>query len=102
MKSAYEKSLDYTNGCPYRLLKDSIEINPDWIYYLQRNVRMLRDFCYWNLAMYLQSKNPCVPDIPNKLIKSPARKNLTEHRKLFWMWLSMNWVARIVFIPTKD
>jgi hypothetical protein len=34
--------------------------------------------------MYLQSKNPNVPDIPNKLIKSPVRKGLTEQRRNFW------------------
>jgi len=35
------------------------------------------------VAVYLQVKNPNVPDIPNKLIKLPVRKALTEQRK-FW------------------
>ncbi|EOR96254.1 hypothetical protein ADIARSV_0489 [Arcticibacter svalbardensis MN12-7] len=73
----------YTNNCLYALFKNHIEINPVWVDYLKTNARMLKDFCYWNLAIYLQTKNPSVPDIPNKLIKSPIRKNLNEQRK-FW------------------
>lgn len=80
---AYEYSQAYTNSCIYSLHKDHIEINPNWVAYLQRNAKVLKDFCYWNLAMYLQTKNPNVPDIPNKLIKSPVRKSLNEQRK-FW------------------
>ncbi|MFS2185677.1 HNH endonuclease domain-containing protein [Mucilaginibacter sp. Mucisp84] len=84
MNLAYLQSQTYSNNCPYALYKDKIEVNPAWINYLQKNARVLKDFCYWNLAMYLQSKNPNVPDIPNKLIKSPIRKNLTEQRRKFW------------------
>lgn len=50
---------------------------------MRRHAGILKHFCYWNLAVYLQTKNPSVPDIPNKLIKSPIRKALTEQRK-FW------------------
>lgn len=83
-KAAIEASQTFLNDCPYALHPAHIEINPKWITYLQRNARMLKDFCYWNLAMYLQSRNPNVPDIPNKLIKSPARKGLTKQRTQFW------------------
>ena len=34
--------------------------------------------------MFLQSRNPNVPDIPNKLIKSAKRKNLEDQKKYFW------------------
>jgi hypothetical protein len=44
----------------------------------------LKDFCYWNLAMYLQSKNPNVPDIPNKLIRPATRNSLYRQRSNFW------------------
>lgn len=84
MNLAYQFSQAYTNNCPYALHKDHITINPVWIPYLQKNAGILKDFCYWNLATYLQAKNPNVPDIPNKLIKSATRKNLTEQRKQFW------------------
>jgi len=79
-----EVSQLFTNNCLYALYKDRIELNPAWTDYLQRNAGILKSFCYWQLAMYLQAKNPNVPDIPNKLIRSPVRKNLNAQRKLFW------------------
>jgi hypothetical protein len=83
MALAYQYSQAFTDNCPYAVYKDHIRINPAWKDYLIRNAGILKAFCYWNLAVYLQSKNPNVPDIPNKLIKQPVRKNLTEQRK-FW------------------
>ena len=83
MRVAYGSSQDYTNGCLYAVDQEFITVNPVWVDYLRNNAGILKAFCYWHLAVYLQSKNPNVPDIPNKLIKSPARKNLTEQRK-FW------------------
>jgi len=84
MNNVYTLSQTFTGNCLYALYKDYIEINPAWVSYLTRNARLLKDFCYWNLAMYLQSKNPNVPDIPNKLIKQPIRKALNEQRKYYW------------------
>ncbi len=78
-------SESFTNNCLYRLSKKdkTIEINPLWTDYLLSNRGVLEDFCYWNLALYLQSKNPNTPDIPNKLIKSTERGNLDKQRN-FW------------------
>lgn len=84
MASAYEQSQSFKNNCLYALYKNHLEVNPVWVSYLQRNARLLKDFSYWNLSMYLQTKNPNVPDIPNKLIKLPIRKSLNEQRKKFW------------------
>lgn len=83
LNKAYRNSQAYLNNCPYSVFKDHIVINPTWEDYLIKNSGILKAFCYWNLAIYLQNKNPNVPDIPNKLIKAPVRKNLTEQRK-FW------------------
>lgn len=82
-QTAYAASQRFENQCLYALYADHIEINPAWINYLQQHSGILKHFCYWNLAIYLQAKNPNVPDIPNKLIKLPVRKALTEQRK-FW------------------
>jgi hypothetical protein len=41
------------------------------------------DFAYWNLTLFLQTRNPNVPNIPNKLIKPESRKSLANQRK-FW------------------
>jgi hypothetical protein len=80
----YKFSQDYDNYCPYALYNDFVIINPKWKEYLQFNSKILKDFCYWNLVLYLQARNPSVPDIPNKLIKTPKRNNLGNQRNLFW------------------
>lgn len=80
----YSASKDFDNGTLYSLHNDRIEINPKWIEYLKNFSGIIKDFCYWNLVIYLQSHNPNVPDLPNKLIKPPIRGNLNDHRKSFW------------------
>lgn len=80
----YYASKTFSENCLYALHNEIIEINPEWSEYLTSNARVLKDFCYWNLSLYLQAKNPNVPDIPNKLIKPATRKNLNSQRKYFW------------------
>jgi len=83
-KEIYIASNTYTNNCLYSIYEDKIEINPNWFEYLQNNAKILKDFCYWNLTLFLQQKNPNVPDIPNKLIKPAQRNSLTTQRHKFW------------------
>jgi hypothetical protein len=83
-KRIYFSSKNFELKCLYALHQDHIELNPEWRNYLISNAGILKDFCFWNLALYLQSKNPNVPDIPNKLIKTGIRNSLTKQRKEFW------------------
>lgn len=80
----YQKSSQFENECLYGLHKDSIEINPIWVNYLQTNAKVLKDFCYWNLSLFLQTRNPNVPDIPNKLIKPATRNSLIKQTNEYW------------------
>jgi hypothetical protein len=80
----YNQSKNFENQCLYALHQDCIEINPIWVNYLISNAKFLKHFCYWNLTLYLQDKNPNVPDIPNKLIKPASRGGLKEQRIQFW------------------
>lgn len=80
----YTASKRFNENCLYALHDDSIEINPEWKSYLIDNSGILKAFCYWNLSLFLQSKNPNVPDIPNKLVKPALRSSLTVQRKQFW------------------
>ena len=80
----YSDSQLFVNDCLYALHKDFIAINPIWIPYLQSNAKVLKDFCYWNLALFLQTRNPNVPDIPNKLIKPAIRNSLTKQTNEYW------------------
>lgn len=83
-KRIYLESKSFNTKCLYALHDNRIEINPEWEYYLSQNVRVLKDFCYWNLSLFLQAKNPNIPDIPNKIIKPAVRNNLREQRVRFW------------------
>ncbi len=80
----YSSSAVFENDCLYALHDDHVVINPKWIAYLQLNPKILKDFCYWNLALFLQTRNPNVPDIPNKLIKPAIRNTLTNQRTNYW------------------
>jgi hypothetical protein len=80
----YLASQEFKNQCLYSLTEDTIVINEEWINYLNQNIKVLKDFCYWNLVIYLQAKNPNVPDIPNKLLEPALRNSLYNQRKNFW------------------
>jgi 5-methylcytosine-specific restriction endonuclease McrA len=80
----YRSSQGFGQKCLYELHDDYIIVNPEWIDYLIENSKLLKDFCYWNLALYLQARNPNVPDIPNKLIRPAERNSLIRQRKEFW------------------
>jgi hypothetical protein len=80
----YTDSKLFVNDALYALYKDFIKINPIWIPYLKSNAKVLKDYCYWNLALFLQTRNPNVPDIPNKLIKPATRNSLTKQTNEYW------------------
>lgn len=81
------RSLNLENGCLYRLEKNNegmwVELNPAWCPYLKGNYRVLKDFAYWNLTLFLQKRNPNVPNIPNKLIKPATRNNMNKQHR-YW------------------
>lgn len=80
----YSLSQNFDHGCIYRLEKDFIEINPIWISYLKLNSKILKDFCYWNLSLFLQKRNPNVPDIPNKISRTLSRNSLLKQTNEYW------------------
>lgn len=82
--SIYQNSHDFKSLCPYALDREFISINILWANYFIENAALIKHFCYWNLAIYLQDKNPNVPDIPNKLIKPALRNSLIRQRNNFW------------------
>ena len=82
-----ERSMEFENGCPYRLNRIEgmlwIELNEEWLSYFQTNYSILKDFAYWNLTLFLQPRNPNVPNIPNKLIMTEGRNSL-EKQHDYW------------------
>jgi hypothetical protein len=83
-KRIYSSSQAFENNCLYALYEDHIVVNPNWVDYLKANAKILKDFIYWNLTLFLQTRNPNVPDIANKLIRPPFRGSLTNQRRNYW------------------
>jgi hypothetical protein len=83
-KDVYAQSQLWTASCLYALDKKEIRLHPAWLDYLQKNAAFLKSFCYWHLALFLQQRNPNVPDIPNKLIKPAVRGDLKKFKTAYW------------------
>ena len=81
------RSHAYENGCLYSIQKTKdefyITINPVWSKYLQDYYGILTDFINWNLTLFLQQRNPNIPNIPNKLTRPMERTSLSKQRR-FW------------------
>ncbi len=83
-KEMYLLSQENWNLPPYALYSDRILIQPAWMDYFKANSGLLKGFCLWNLTLFLQTRNPNVPNIPNKLIRPIKRLSLQQHKKEFW------------------
>ena len=69
---------------PYYFDNDTLIFDEDWFRYLQKHLKIMQDFCFWNLLNYLQKRNANVPNIAAKLFPpNPADRNLTKQHK-FW------------------
>ena len=67
----------------YKIGKQSIILNQYWRAYLLDNLRVVQDFCFWNLGKFLQSRNPNVSNIGNKLLAPDTKRDLKMARA-FW------------------
>jgi hypothetical protein len=80
----YERSISTSSDAPYSLFKNQIVISNNWKAYFKANIGILKAFCYWNLTLFFQSRNPNVPDIANKIYRSIKRGSLNTHKTKFW------------------
>lgn len=82
---AQQAFISQKQPCLYRFINQhgpAIEIQPHWYSYLNQHLSILTDYCLWNLACYLQKRNPNVPNINSKLFE-PCQRNLVLAKK-FW------------------
>ena len=82
-----ERSQKFENNCLYSLHLESdgffIELNSKWDDYLHDHYNIIMDFAYWNLAHFLQVRNPNVPSIPSKIVRAENRSSLKKQHD-FW------------------
>jgi len=92
-----EQSQLFTNNCMYSINGDSIEINPRWENYLNENYLILKDFTFWNLTVFLQKRNPNVPDVPSKLVKPILRESLIKQRNFWDSYIDINGSIKCIY-----
>lgn len=90
-------SQSFTNNCLYAINADNIEINPNWEQYLNDNYLVLRDFTFWNLTVFLQKRNPNVPDVPSKLVKPILRDSLLKQRHFWDAYIDLNGSIKCIY-----
>lgn len=80
----YSLSQKLVDNPIYSIFEDYIIISSDWSEYLRFHEKILKDYCYWNLSLFLQKRNPSIPGIQNKLIKPAKRNSLSSLRNNYW------------------
>lgn len=86
----------------YQLIKKNslyIEINSDWLNYLQKNIQIITGFVFWNLTNYLQKRNPNVPNISGKLSEKGNRD--LKQAKEFWNIVLANKEINCIYSGVK-
>ena len=103
IKEFISASQSFDNQCPYAIFDTHILINDDWFDYIFQHSGILKDFCHWNLSLYLQSKNPNTPAITEKLNFNPndKRNQLTKQKSDFWN-IAINQLSSINCIYTHQ
>lgn len=95
------RSQTLENGCLYSLYKEGsdfyIILNAAWDTYLHANYNILVDFAYWNLTLFLQTRNPNVPAIPNKLIRPDVRNSLTKQHNYWDMVMKLGMQINCIY-----
>ena len=95
------KSQDFKNDCLYAIKDDNITINPIWDEYLLENYRLLKDYTFWNLTLFIQKRNPNVPDVPSKLRKPVNRESLTRQHKFWDTFIELNGFMNCIYTGKK-
>jgi HNH endonuclease len=66
----------------YRFHGNDIELSRAWFDYLLEHCHIVRGFCLWHFALYLQKRNPNVCNVAGKL-SAPVKRDLSD-AKDFW------------------
>ncbi len=70
---------------PYWFDGENIRLNPSWQHFLTDNMAVMQAFVEHHLAVHLQTRNPNVPGVVNKL-RAPTERQLT-HARQFWQFV---------------
>lgn len=100
-KEMIVRSQSFENGCLYSLHKIDnefyINLNHVWDIYLHNHYGILIDYAYWNLTQFLQSRNPNVPSLSNKLMRPVKRNPLTAQHKYWDMVINLGGPIKCIY-----
>lgn len=71
-----------SNIAIYKIEGEIITINDNWFEYLNCNINVVEGWLMHKLIVFLQTRNPNVPNIPFKLI-APQKRNLIKIQKVW-------------------
>lgn len=74
---------DTDNPAPYKLVGEAIILHPLWHDYFKRNLKIVRCWALWHWTNYLQTNNPNIPAIANKIGFPESRAQWSGERE-FW------------------
>lgn len=69
---------------PYYFDNDRLVFDEDWFNYFRQHLKIMQDFCLWNLLKYLQKRNPNVPNIAAKLFPPNSKDRSLATQHTFW------------------
>lgn len=75
-------------------LQSKIEIDDEWMGYLQKNRDIVKGWIQYSMIQYLQKRNPNVPGIVDKLYP-PIERNLTKVIKYWKLLIDMHPICEI-------
>lgn len=64
--------------------KNSLTLQPAWHIYLQQHHKILQEFCWWNLGVFLRKRNPSVPNVSVKIFSPHDEERDMRNAKKFW------------------
>jgi hypothetical protein len=73
-----------TYKLPYYFDNDRLVFDEDWFNYFQQHLKIMEDFCFWNLLNYLQKRNPNVPNLAAKLFPPNDSDRSLSKQHQFW------------------
>jgi len=94
------ESRRFANNCLYAINGERIEINPSWVGYLTENYVILKEFTFWNLTLFLQKRNPNVPDLSSKLVKPVQRDSLLKQHRFWDTFININGSLKCIYTGT--
>ncbi len=77
-----------------------IKIQSNWFDYLKKHNKILLDYCYWNLLLYLQKKIPNGPNIAQKLFP-PRFRQLIKARNFWDIAISEKIISKCIYSDLK-